>query len=330
MPNSNPSTANKTIKFNEDSIYTFKNDDFQFIDSDSGDLLLGIEIQSAPLAGILKLDGIPLNFTTGVVNIAAADISKLTFTPFANANGNSYANFSFKVLDSANAPSVAKTITFNVAAVDDTEFFVTNTNDSGAGSLRQAILAANADPGAETITFVGSVFTDNTPDTITLTSGQLVINGDTTIVGTGADKLTISGNNASRVLTINSGRTVSLTNLTIANGNAGSNVGGGIYNLGNLTASNTTIRNNAASWGGGIANESGIVTLNSSSIKDNAVSIGGGGIVSYVDLVTDTASVIVTDSNISGNTARQGGGIDNNTSATLIVSNSTIFGNNAT
>jgi VCBS repeat-containing protein len=331
MPNSNPSTANKTIKFNEDSIYTFKNDDFQFIDSDSGDLLLGIEIQAAPLAGTLKLDGIALDFTTGVVNIAAADISKLTFTPFANANGKSYANFSFKVLDLANTPSVAKTITLNVAAVDDTEFFVTNTNDSGAGSLRQAILDANADPGAETITFVGDVFTDATPDTITLTSGQLVIDSDTTIVGAGADKLTISGNNTSRVLTISSGRTVSLANLTIANGNAGGNYGGGIYNSGNLTASNTTIRNNAASWGGGIANESGIVTLNSSSIKDNAATNGGGGIASYADLVTDTASVIVTDSNISGNRATtDGGGINNNDKSTLTVSNSTISNNTAT
>src|SRR4051812_22645002 len=62
---------------------------------------------------------------------------------------------------------------------------VTNTNDSGSGSLRDAI--ANATPG-DTITFAA-------PGTITLTTGNLVINKDLTITGLGSNDTIISGNN---------------------------------------------------------------------------------------------------------------------------------------
>jgi hypothetical protein len=71
---------------------------------------------------------------------------------------------------------------------------VTTTADSGAGSLRQAILNANAIAGTDTITFAGSTFTDATPDTITLTSGELVIDSNLRIEGTGANLLKLSGN----------------------------------------------------------------------------------------------------------------------------------------
>ena len=72
---------------------------------------------------------------------------------------------------------------------------VTTNADSGAGSLRQAII--DACPGS-TITFdTAGVFA--TPQTITLTTGELVIDKSLTIDGPGASQLTVSGNNASRV-----------------------------------------------------------------------------------------------------------------------------------
>src|SRR5512143_1596746 len=69
---------------------------------------------------------------------------------------------------------------------------VTNLNDSGPGSLRQAI--ADAPPGG-TIDFAVT-------GTITLTSGQLVITNNLTINGPGRTNLTISGNHTSRVLLV--------------------------------------------------------------------------------------------------------------------------------
>src|SRR4051794_14027954 len=85
---------------------------------------------------------------------------------------------------------------------------VTNTNDSGAGSLRQAI--ADAVSG-DTINF-------SVTGTITLTSGQLSIGKNLTIQGPGANLLSISGNNASRVFHTYSSLFASLEGITIRNG----------------------------------------------------------------------------------------------------------------
>ena len=60
-------------------------------------------------------------------------------------------------------------------------FVVTNLNDSGPGSLRQAILSANANsPAADTINFQAGL-----TGTITLTSGELAITDSVTINGPG-------------------------------------------------------------------------------------------------------------------------------------------------
>jgi hypothetical protein len=71
-------------------------------------------------------------------------------------------------------------------------FLVINLADSGPGSLRAAILAANAHPGADAIGFAGGL-----KGTITL-AGELDITDDLKIDGPGANQVTVSGNNATR------------------------------------------------------------------------------------------------------------------------------------
>jgi len=119
---------------------------------------------------------------------------------------------------------------------------VTNTNDSGAGSLRAAIAAANQTSG-DTIQFASNL----AGETITLTSGELLINSSMTIQGlttissgssgtNGAPDITISGNFQSRVFDVENGGSVNvaLENLSIVDGSAGANapifsaVGGGL------------------------------------------------------------------------------------------------------
>src|SRR6266511_2986869 len=110
---------------------------------------------------------------------------------------------------------------------------VTNTNDSGAGSLRQALIAAT---DGDTITFAVS-------GTIVLTSGELLVDKSITIPGPGAGSLAVDGNATSRVFHFGSGKNVTISGLTITN--AGAN-GGGIYNEGaTLTLSNCAVSGNS-------------------------------------------------------------------------------------
>ncbi|MEH2370803.1 Calx-beta domain-containing protein [Nostoc sp.] len=228
--------------------------------------------------------------------------------------------------------------------VDNTTYIVTNINDSGTGSLRQALINANNDPGIETIIFDQTgIFGDATPDTITLTSGELSITEGVIIQGTGANKLTISGNNTSRIF--NASASLSIDGLKITGGNAGSNNnGGGIYSTSSVTVSNSNLSGNIAALGGGIYSSSSVTATNST-ISGNTANTSGGGIYS-------SSSVTASNSTISGNTANtNGGGIYSSTTTTLTnstvssntakvngggiysgggtVSNSTIFGNTA-
>ena len=88
---------------------------------------------------------------------------------------------------------------------------MTNTNDSGAGSLRAAVTYADANAGT-TVTFQAGL-----TGTITLTTGELDITQSVTLTGPGAGTLAIDGDAASRVFAITGG-TVGISGLTIQNG----------------------------------------------------------------------------------------------------------------
>jgi hypothetical protein len=184
---------------------------------------------------------------------------------------------------------------------------VTNCNDSGTGSLRQAVAGATS---GETISFALSP----SCSVITLTGGVIEIGINLTIDGPGAGTLAVSGNNASQVFVVDSGVTATISGLTIENGSAGV--------LGCSTEAEL-----ATCFGGGIDNNGGTVYLSNSTVADNTANTifgFGGGIMNTSGLAT----LYVTDSTISGNSAQLGGGIYNN-GAELIVSDSTISGNSA-
>jgi hypothetical protein len=99
---------------------------------------------------------------------------------------------------------------------------VTNTNDSGPGSLRQALVDATDGDTIE-LTVTGA---------IGLTTGELLVNKSITISGPGADNLAVDANAKSRAFHIDVGMTVSISDLAIINGSASGQLldGGGIYN----------------------------------------------------------------------------------------------------
>ena len=224
----------------------------------------------------------------------------------------------------------AATITVNSTA-DPTE--------SGKTTLRDALAAAS---DGDTIDF--SV---TTPATIALTSGELVVGKSVTISGPGADQLSVNGNAASRLFHISSGKTVTISGLTITNGSATggfpAGTGGGIYNdHATLTINNCTLSGNSASFGGGGINNDGTsaaffgsatLTINKSTLSGNSSSLGGGGIFNSAE--AGSATLTINSSTLSGNSApgSLGGGIfndgRNSGSATLTLSNSTLSGNSA-
>lgn len=177
-------------------------------------------------------------------------------------------------------------------------------------TLRGAVAQANALVTDDHIFFDNSLI----GSTITLTQGQLSIANNGTLIIYGSDT-TISGNNASRVLHIQSGTTVTLRDLTIANGNGDGYGGGGIFNYGILTLENVTVRDNRTdrnSGGGGIVNI-GTLSLLRSTISNNHSVSSGGGIYNQ-----EGATLITRHSTISGNSAAgSGGGIDTAGSATI-------------
>jgi fibronectin-binding autotransporter adhesin len=188
---------------------------------------------------------------------------------------------------------------------------VTNANDSGLGSLRHAIDGVCA---GGTITFSGDF-------TIPLAS-ELIIGKNMTIDGAG-NFVTISGNNAVRVFSVNTGVTAALSNLTIENGNAGGGNGGGILNPSGaaLTVTNSTFTGCFSYLGGGIYNE-GALTVANSTFSGNTTT-DGGGICSNAP-----GTLNVTNSTFSGNRATwEGGSIFNTgafTYANCILANSTV------
>ena len=213
---------------------------------------------------------------------------------------------------------------------------VTNLDDSGPGSLRQAV--ADAQPG-DTITFDPAL----SGGTISLIE-PININRDLTILGPGADQLAISGSQSFAVFDVNSYVppywsivTATIEGLTIrdnnflplpaieitpdsiltVNNSTFSNNSVGIYNnVGTLTVNNSTFNNNATS----ISNN-GMLTVNNSTFNGNVstISLGGG--------IANSNTAVVNNSIFSNNSADKGGGIYNE--EMLTVNNSTFSNNSA-
>ena len=172
---------------------------------------------------------------------------------------------------------------------------VTSNADSGAGSLRQTIADAAA---GDTITFDSAL----SGQTIILAS-TLTLDRNITIDGSSlALSITISGNNAVRVLYVNSGVTVILNSLTVSNGYVYNEDGSGLYNNGALTVIDSTFSDNNTVWGsGGGIYSKGALTVHNSTFSDNLASIAGGGILN------SGGNATITNSTFSGNDARFGG-----------------------
>jgi Right handed beta helix region/Thrombospondin type 3 repeat len=226
--------------------------------------------------------------------------------------------------------------------------------DDGPGSLRQALLLAR-DGGTINIRAKG---------TITLTSGELVVNKSVSIRGPGATNLEVSSNNASRVFHIMPGTTATISGLKITNSSIPpslssfaiysdaatltvksclirDNSAGGIFSTGSMELIDSVVTKNSGgilvsglisitrseisrNLGTGILNNGGTLSVIDSKIRANH-GFQGGGILNG----GSAARATLTNTVVSDNVAEGGGGIHNLNGA-LILINSTIRNNSAT
>ncbi len=216
-------------------------------------------------------------------------------------------------------------------------YTVTSAGDAGTGTcavnactLRDAVAAANANAGADTITFASSL----SGDTITLdiaTKGHIAITDSLTIQGPGANLLVVSGGGVAsggdggifydKVYV--GGNSLTLSGITLSSGRTAGKGGALNFAYGHLTLNHVAIQDSyAQSFGGGFYKGSGTLNVNYSTISGNSAGNSGGGFSANYP----TTSLINTT--ISGNTANgSGGGFYART--TINVFNSTISGNTA-
>ena len=230
--------------------------------------------------------------------------------------------------------------TLPVQHTSSSEWVVTNTNDSGAGSLRAAITSAS---GGDTIRF-DTILSGQT----ILLSSTIPINKSITIDGAGlSTHVEISGGNTVTIFYVSTSE-FTIKNLDIINGGdsgiiinyANANItnvnfinnnklsggyGGAIFNQGVLNVNSCTFSGNSSGSGGAIYNW-GTITINNSSFKNNSSTMNGGAIY-------NANKMIINESTFFNNTADWSGGaiytyIGSNM-AYVSISASTFFNNSA-
>jgi CSLREA domain-containing protein len=233
-------------------------------------------------------------------------------------------------------------------------------HEGGKCSLREAILNANNNNQSGSTDCVAGGggaaiirFSLSYPATIALNSELPAITDDLTIQGLGADQLIISGMSAYRILTLDTGVSLALSGVTIANGHPSSGHGGGIDSAGgnlsvtdcvfannvvpnsggalhngggSLTVTRVTFTHNQANYGGAIDSGEGNLSITDSTFTSNLATTGGGAINNYH---STSHAVTITESNFTSNTSAHGGGIRNDNAGILDITNSTFSTNTA-
>jgi CSLREA domain-containing protein len=271
-------------------------------------------------------------------------------------------------IDDVNVANAAGSNGADIGAYEAHTFQVNSTADASDGvctplgtgngcTLREAIAVANAQAGAELIVF-DSALTASGPVTISLLSAlpdlasDMIISGPDTNIIT-VERNRVAGTPAFRILTVSSGKIITISGLGISNGivfggSIPAGYGGGIYNDGSLTLINVAVTGNTSSGGGpggagAIYNHATLTLTNSLVSANTSGSSGAAGIISEGPLTLTNSTVsnnittgsvggilnngtsTITNSTISGNSAFSAGGIFN--FGKLTISNSVISGN---
>ena len=236
-PNNAPTAAGKTVSTNEDTAYTFAAAHFGFSDLDSGldsgATLDHVKITALPGTnrGTLSLDGADISSTPATVAADQLDDSpddNLKYTPPADANGNAFATFAFKVNDGDLDSAVSYIITVNVSAVNDAPVATTDTAETSAGTaIIIGVLENDSDVDGDTLRVVevgvptapsnGTAAINTNATTVTYTPDATFTAGADTFDYTVTDGL-VEVTTSVTVTIIPARQNANLSNLTISSG----------------------------------------------------------------------------------------------------------------
>jgi len=316
----------------------------------------------------LRRDGLLLDLGDVTLTELSGDEYRLDLTNVTGVNG-SYA-LTLKAAGSGISDSVGNPLVVdaNDAWVTETTIVVNSTEDLvdatplGDGiidvdltvpgkqiTLRAAIQEANLLPGHDTIALPAGVYVlelAGVGDDDSF-SGDLDIRQGLTIIGEGADVTTIDANGLERVLQVFGGVVAEIRGVTLTGGAVvGSEDGGGIRSVGDLTLIDVVVTGNTAEDSGGGINANGILRLERVTVSSNTAGGDGGGIRNVGELTVYSSTISGNSSSLDGgglvnislgnatfynttfssnSASRDGGGIHNE--ATLVLVNTTVTAN---
>jgi hypothetical protein len=221
--------------------------------------------------------------------------------------------------------------TMAMPALGGGQFVVINTNDSGGGSLRQAMLDANANGG-------GDIIITNVTGQITVATTLPQITANLNIYGPGTDALRISGGGNTNIFSIASGTTNTFIGFTVADAhsadipipNSSSEQlmpGCAITNLGCLTVINCNITNclyTGVGDGGAVRNDGTLAMQNCQLIASGDAYYEGHGGCIYN---SSSCYVALNNCVMTNCRAYDGAGLYNN--GTAVLQNCLLTGLNA-
>jgi hypothetical protein len=271
---------------------------------------------------------VPLSFPIGQVGTLIGTSSNEVAVPngFVTFNGSGTSHTATVNPLPAGAGSTVMTITdftsgetqnFNFTILS---FRVGNGNDSGPGSLRQALANAAAIAGPDTVTF-GAGFSGVT---FTLQSEFIIADNDPVTIDASnlAGGLTLDAEQNSRHFHVQSGKTLTLRGLTLSNGSASGN-GGSILNEGTLNLDRCHLIANASTGDGGAIHSTGTLDAENSAFAQNQSGGLGGGL----SVSGGTTGLIACT--LSGNSSSNGGALFLDGDPEVALSHCTVSGNSS-
>ena len=118
VANAPPTSSPSEVDVTEDMVYTFAAADFSFSDTDTGDTLSSVKVETLPALGSLTLSGAAVS-AMDTVTKAQLDNGELKYTPAADGYGNDYATFLFRVNDGTADSAIRYPMDIDVMNVND-------------------------------------------------------------------------------------------------------------------------------------------------------------------------------------------------------------------